>query len=240
MSVVETVKIYDFDVKCYNGVEHAANDIFAHHLNSSSIGVAINPEKIVSSMENPSTYQALEIANLRYLDGIGTVKLAEKKLGSSISRVPGCELWEALMKKAGEEQTPVYVLGATDSVLKRTVEKLQQEYRVNVVGSHDGYFDDEEVMINSILSVNPRIVTVALGSPRQELFMKRCKEMGADFFMMGVGGTYNVYTGAVARAPKMWCDMGLEWLYRLLKEPKRIFRQMKLAKFIYFSIRGWV
>jgi UDP-N-acetyl-D-mannosaminouronate:lipid I N-acetyl-D-mannosaminouronosyltransferase len=83
------------------------------------------------------------------------------------------------------------------------------------------------------LKHQPDILTVALGSPKQEQFMSKCKARGVTAFMMGVGGTYNVFTGSVKRAPKFWCDLGLEWFYRLLLEPTRIKRQTRLLKFLW-------
>ncbi|WP_140149361.1 WecB/TagA/CpsF family glycosyltransferase, partial [Vibrio parahaemolyticus] len=106
----------------------------------------------------------------------------------------------------------------------------------NIVGFADGYFQDDDVMIKKILSLTPDIVTVAMGSPRQEIFIQKCRDAGVDAFMMGVGGTYNVFVGAVERAPESWCKVNLEWLYRLIKEPSRIFRQVRLLKFLWLAI----
>lgn len=229
-------KIYDFDIDCYETIDNAVEDIIDNKLNDANIAVAINPEKILSSRESKETYEALDIANIRYLDGIGTVKVAEYKLNKKLNRIPGCELWESLMKKAGEIEIPVYILGSEDSVLQETVSKLRDDFKVLIVGSHDGFFKDEENIINEIIDLNPKILTVALGSPRQEIFMKKCKDRGLKCFMMGVGGTYNVFTGRVKRAPKVWCNIGCEWLYRLLSEPTRIKRQVRLIKFIYLAL----
>nr|WP_252306307.1 WecB/TagA/CpsF family glycosyltransferase [Vibrio alginolyticus] len=117
----------------------------------------------------------------------------------------------------------------------RTVDKLKQQ-GVNVVGSQDGYFSDEELLINEIRRSGAKILSVALGSPKQELFMKKAKDSGLTCFMMGVGGTYNVFVGEVKRAPDFWCRLNLEWLYRLLSEPSRIFRQIKLTKYVYLAL----
>lgn len=238
MTMIDKVTINNFEVNCYQSVDEASNNIIDEKLNDANIAIAINPEKILSSLEKKDINDALDIANIRYLDGIGTVKLAEKKIGKNLNRIPGCELWENLMYKSGKLNIPVYILGANETVVSKTVAKLKSDYKVNIVGYHHGFFKDDDEMIKSILSKKPKILTVALGSPRQEIFMKRCKELGAEFFMMGVGGTYNVFTGEVKRAPKMWCKLNLEWLYRLLSEPTRIKRQIKLLKFIKLSLLG--
>lgn len=231
------VKIFDFDIDCFYSMDHAVQSIINNYLNDANIAVAINPEKILSSISNSDTYKAVEVADIRYLDGIGTVKLAEKKLNKKLCRIPGCELWENLMIEAGKNNISVYILGADKAVVEKTVAKLNN-YNVNVVGYHDGYFLDDDQMIQEIIDTRPKILSVALGSPRQEIFMKRCRELGANFFMMGVGGTYNVFTGNVKRAPESWCKLNLEWLYRLLSEPTRLKRQLKLLKFVELAYRG--
>lgn len=231
----QSVKIYDFEVLCFSSLDSASSSIISSSLDKATIAVAINPEKILSSMNNKSTYDALSVADIRYLDGIGTVKLAERKVKHKLSRIPGCELWLELMKRAGELQLPVFILGSSNDVIHLTVKKLASEFNSNIVGFNDGYFADDDLMIERIIEAKPKILSVALGSPRQEIFMKKCKDKGLNCFMMGVGGTYNVYTGVVKRAPKIWCNLNLEWLYRLLCEPTRIKRQIKLLDFIRLS-----
>ncbi|HIF9403356.1 TPA: WecB/TagA/CpsF family glycosyltransferase [Photobacterium damselae] len=235
---MKKVKIYDFDIDCFKSLDHAVKYITVNCLDSTNIAVAINPEKILSAISNQDTYEALALANIRYLDGIGTVKLAEKKLEEKLSRIPGCELWEKLMIEVGHSNIPVFILGANNETVEKTVYKLRNEYNVEVVGYHDGYFSNDAEMIKTIINSKPKILSVALGSPRQEIFMKKCKDSGADFFMMGVGGTYNVFTNSVKRAPESWCRLNLEWLYRLLSEPTRIKRQLKLLKFVELAYRG--
>ncbi|TOQ07837.1 lipopolysaccharide N-acetylmannosaminouronosyltransferase, partial [Vibrio parahaemolyticus] len=198
--------------------------------------VAINPEKILAAIRSPETRDALLKADIRYLDGIGAVKVAEKKLSAKLSRVPGCELWEELMKASSKEGKSVFLLGASSEVVNKTTAKLESKYGVNIVGFSDGFFESEDDTIKYIQTLKPDILTVAMGSPKQEIFMQKCRDAGIDAFMMGVGGTYNVFVGAADRAPKAWCNLNLEWLYRLLKEPSRIFRQVRLLKFLWLAI----
>lgn len=232
--MIPKVNIYDIEVSCFDSIHHAVETILSRHLLDSTIAVAINPEKILKSIDCILTKEAIDFATIRYLDGMGTVKVASLKLKKKISRIPGCELWEELMMASVAENIPVFILGASSEILEKTVCILKNK-GVNVVGAKDGYFKDEDLLIEDIRKSNARILTVAMGSPMQELFMKKCKEKGLTCFMMGVGGTYNVYTGQVKRAPKIWCQMNLEWLYRLILEPSRIFRQIKLLKFIQLA-----
>jgi UDP-N-acetyl-D-mannosaminouronate:lipid I N-acetyl-D-mannosaminouronosyltransferase len=142
------------------------------------------------------------------------------------------------MAEAGRIGINVFLVGATPKVLAMTVEKLQSEYGVNVVGSHHGYFDNEDELINSIDKSKAQIVSVALGTPRQEEFMMKCKNQNIKALLMGVGGTYDVYTGIKSRAPKWYLKNNLEWLYRLYKEPTRAGRQTRLVKFAVLAAFG--
>lgn len=103
-------------------------------------------------------------------------------------------------------------------------------------GSQDGYFKPEErdALFERIRASGAKFVTVAMGSPKQELLMRDCRKVYPDALYMGVGGTYDVFTGHVKRAPKAWQDMGLEWLYRLLSQPTRWRRQFKLLKYVTY------
>lgn len=200
--------------------------------------IAINPEKIIRSQNDKETKDAIMSASIRYADGIGVVKTLARKTGKKVSRIPGCELWEEIMLKAGSTKTPVFIVGASPEVNIKAVEKLKQQYNVNVCGAQDGYFDkgSEKNLIDKIAHSNAKIVTVALGSPRQELFIKNCQTVYPDAFYMGVGGTYDVYTEQVKRAPELYRKLNLEWFYRLMSDPKRIFRQKNLLKYLYLDI----
>lgn len=234
---IQKVLIDNFEVCCYHSLNDAVDDIFQNRLNNSETAIAINPEKILSARKNISIKESINNATLLYIDGVGVLKVAESKLRSKLSRLPGCELWEALMIKAAAENKSVYLLGATEEVVEDTKSTLEKQYKTNIIGYHSGYFDSDDAVIKDILKCKPDILTVAMGSPRQELFMEKCKYNGVKAFMMGVGGTYNVYTGRVKRAPEVWRELGLEWLYRLLSEPLRINRQIKLVVFIFLFLR---
>jgi UDP-N-acetyl-D-mannosaminouronate:lipid I N-acetyl-D-mannosaminouronosyltransferase len=111
---------------------------------------------------------------------------------------------------------------------------------VNIVGSQDGYFkpEDRTALFERIRLSGAKIVTVAMGSPKQEILMRDCRNVYPDALYMGVGGTYDVFTGHVKRAPKVWRELGLEWLYRLLSQPTRWRRQLKLLKFLGYYYGG--
>ncbi|WGS60768.1 WecB/TagA/CpsF family glycosyltransferase [Vibrio lentus] len=217
-------------IDAFYNINNAVSEIVTNRMGKATIAVAINPEKIIMYSKSEEIKNALDLADIRFLDGIGAVIAINKKYNVRVNRIPGCELWLELMKVSAKNNLSVYLLGASEPVNSKAVKALKKQ-GVSVVGASDGYFDCDVAMINRILKAKPDVLTVALGSPRQEQFMALCKSMGVTSFMMGVGGTLDVYTGSVKRAPKLWCRLNLEWLYRLLSQPKRILRQRNLVVF---------
>ena len=136
------------------------------------------------------------------------------------------------MKGSAPLSVPVFIVGAKPEVNQQTVDKLKQELNVNVVDSCDGYFKDDAELIERIKQSQAKVVTVALGSPRQENFINKCREVYPEAFYMGVGGTYDVFTDRVKRAPQWAQKYNLEWFYRLACQPTRITRQLKLVKYL--------
>ncbi|MEH8018583.1 WecB/TagA/CpsF family glycosyltransferase [Rheinheimera muenzenbergensis] len=199
--------------------------------------IAINPEKIMSAMRDNQLSQVIAAADIRYADGIGVVKVMRQRLGQRVQRIPGCELWQQLMLRAARLNTPVFIVGARPDVNRQTALKLQAQ-QVNLVGAVDGYFTDEAALIAQIKQSGARIVSVAMGSPKQELLIQRIRAQHPDCFYMGVGGTYDVFTGNVKRAPPLWCKLNLEWAYRLLAQPSRIGRQLGLARYVWWYWTG--
>lgn len=197
--------------------------------------VAINAEKMILAEEDPELAKLLAEADYKYADGISIVKSILRKYPHSrpLTRIAGADLWEGLMQRAGKLGVPVFLLGATPEVLAQTAEKLAQ-WQVNIVGSQDGYFADEQAVIAKIQQSGAKFVSVALGSPKQERFMQKARTVYPDCLYMGVGGTYDVFVGKVKRAPKCWQDVGLEWLYRLLQQPTRWRRQVRLLKYAWY------
>jgi UDP-N-acetyl-D-mannosaminouronate:lipid I N-acetyl-D-mannosaminouronosyltransferase len=203
------------------------------------VGIAINPEKILSAMESEELFHLLAKATLKYPDGIGVSYVMNKKLKREVARVPGCELWEQLMKKSVRNNVPVFLVGASEIVIQKTKAKLVEQ-GVNVVGVANGYFQksDELALIDKIHYSGAKIVSVALGSPKQEYFMFECQKVIPDAYFMGVGGTYDVFTGNVKRAPLLFRRARCEWLYRLLSQPTRIGRQANLLKYVGLYFMG--
>lgn len=197
------------------------------------VAVAINPEKIITALDDKETMDALLGATLRYADGIGVSYVMGKKQQSKVTRIPGCDLWQEVMRNAASKNIPVFLVGAKPHVIAATKQKLES-WGVNVVGCQDGYFSEQQQVIEQIKQSGAKIVTVALGSPKQEKFIFDCKKSLPDAFYMGVGGTYDVFTGNIKRAPVLWQKLHLEWFYRLASQPSRLFRQTKLIRYVYY------
>lgn len=219
----------------WRNMQHALDYLYADGNLKQGTLVAINAEKMLTLEDNAEVRELINAAEFKYADGISVVRSVRKKYPeANVSRVAGADLWEALMARAGAEGTPVFLVGGKPEVMAETVEKLRKQWNVNLVGTQDGYFTPEErqALFERIHESGAKIVTVAMGSPKQEILMRDCRLVHPDALYMGVGGTYDVFTGHVKRAPKVWQNLGLEWLYRLLSQPSRIKRQLRLLRYL--------
>ncbi len=225
----------------WRDMPHALDYLYADGSLRSGTLVAINAEKVLTAERDGEVRELIDAAEFKYADGISVVRSIRKKYpAAQVSRVPGADLWEALMEKAGHEGTPVFLVGGKPEILAQTEAKLRKLWNVNIVGSQDGYFNAQErqAMFERIRDSGAAIVTVAMGSPRQEILMRDCRKVHPQALYMGVGGTYDVFTGHVKRAPKIWQKLGLEWLYRLLSQPSRLGRQLKLLRYLAWHYTG--
>lgn len=225
----------------WRDMQHALDSLYADNGLRQGTLVAINAEKVLTAEREPEVRELIAAAEYKYADGISVVRSIRKKYpGAQVSRVAGADLWEALMQRAGAEGTPVFLVGGKPDVLAQTEDKLRRLWQVNIVGTQDGYFNDAQrsVLFQRIRDSGAVIVTVAMGSPRQEIMMRDCRKVHPHALYMGVGGTYDVFTGHVKRSPKVWQNLGLEWLYRLLAQPSRIKRQLKLLRYLRWHYSG--
>lgn len=191
--------------------------------------VTPNPEIVLEAGKNKKLRRAVNKADLVLADGIGVI-YSSRILGTPIDRkIPGIDFASALMARMSDEHGSVFLLGAKPGVAEAAAYNLAEKYPGLVIaGTNDGYFEDDDMVIEKINAVQPDFLMVCLGSPKQELWMTEHGEKLRVGLMAGLGGSLDVFAGIVERAPKKWQDMGLEWLYRLMKEPKRIKRMIKL------------
>ena len=186
--------------------------------------VTINPEMISEARKNKDFSEIVEHADLVVPDGIG-VEIGLKILGHKVRRIPGIELGRALIVKFSDENKTVAFVGAKPEVVESAVKMLRTDIQnLNVVYFHDGYFKDANIIMDSLYQAKPDLVLVALGSPKQEFFIAEMKTRLPNSTFIGLGGSFDVWAGHVERAPEIYQNLGLEWLYRTIKEPKRFKR----------------
>ena len=203
--------------------------------------VTPNPEFVYACDHDPSLYPLLNEAGLCVPDGIGIIHAA-KILGTPLpERVPGIELGEALLAWAAEHDCGVFLLGAKPGVADLAGKKLCEKYPgLRIAGTHDGYFTDDAPVVAEIAASGAQIALICMGFPRQERFMARHLVASGVHVMLGLGGSLDVFAGNVQRAPEFYRKAGLEWLYRLLREPSRLGRMMKLPAFLWTGTwRKW-
>lgn len=202
--------------------------------------VAINAEKVILAEDDPQLAKVIAQADYNYADGISIVCTLRRKFPKyrDIQRIAGADLWQALMQRAGEQGIPVFLLGGDAQTLEKTVVQLGEKWGVPIVGAQHGYFSDEQELeiIQQIAQSGAKIVCVAMGSPKQEYLIQRIRLVYPEALYMGVGGSYDVFVGKVKRAPILWQKYGLEWCYRLLTQPTRWKRQLRLLKYGYYYL----
>lgn len=195
--------------------------------------VTPNPEIVEICRKNPEAMRAVNGADLVLADGIGIIKGA-RILGTPLkARNPGIEFAAYLMKEMAEKGLSLYLLGAKPGVAEAAGKRLAEKYPgLKIAGTHDGYFQEDGPVIEDIRRSGADCVFVCLGAPKQELWMAKHGEATRARLLCGLGGSLDVFAGVVERAPKFWSDHGLEWFYRLCKNPRRAGRMMKLPLFL--------
>ena len=187
--------------------------------------ITVNPETLMMSEKDKELENILE-GNYSFVpDGIAVVKAA-RKLGINVNeRITGIDIAEYLLNVANENSYSIYLFGAKEDVIGLLVDKIKSEYQnIKILGYSNGYVDDYDKVMKKIVKLNPDICMVALGIPLQEkLIYKYFKEVKKGIYI-GVGGSFDVLSGSKKRAPKIFIKLNLEWLYRIVKEPKRIKR----------------
>ena len=203
------------------------------HSEGSHYVVTPNPEIVEACRENGAARAAVNGADLVLPDGIGIIKGAAM-LGTPLKeKTPGIEFAAHMMERMAGEGMSLYLLGAKPGIAEQAAEKLSAQYPgLKIAGTHDGYFKEDGPVVEDIRQSGADCVFVCLGAPKQEFWMAMNGPATGARLLCGLGGSLDVFAGTVERAPKFFCDHGLEWFYRLCKEPKRIGRMMKLPLFL--------
>lgn len=222
------------ETKSLNGVMTFAptsrEELMKYAFDNHKIMVAVNAEKILHATNDS---RALINRNMGYPDGIGAVWALQKKGAQNVVKIPGCELWLDVVQHYYKTKS-FYLVGGKQEVIEETVNKLQSEFEgITICNYRNGYIkteEEEKALIEDIKKHKPDVVFVAMGSPKQENLMERIQQSHQAVYQ-GLGGSFDVYTGNVKRAPKWWVKNNMEWTYRLLSQPSRIKRQIHLVRF---------
>lgn len=186
--------------------------------------ITINPEMIENASQNPDFAEIINSAELVIPDGIG-VEIGLKILGYNVRRIAGIEFAHRMIEECAKNSQSVALVGAKPQIVEKAKENLEKEISgLYITYAHDGYFSNDEEIINELKIRQPRLVLCALGSPKQEEFIIKAKQVLPNALFVGVGGSFDVWSGVVERAPEIYQKLGLEWLYRTVKEPKRFKR----------------
>lgn len=229
-----TVKLLGFNIDTFNfesAVSYAINLI---ETQKGGQVVTINPEMIEYGLKNADFADILNNADLVIPDGVG-VKIGLKIKGINAQRIAGIEFSHKLIEECSKRNFPVGLIGAKPNIIQKASENLKAEFpSLDMVYIQDGYFKDKDTVLNQLQEKAPKLVLVALGSPKQEEFIKEARKLMPQSVMVGVGGSFDVWSGEVQRAPEIYQKLGLEWLYRTIKEPQRVKRIFpNLPRFIF-------
>lgn len=201
-----------------------------------------NPEILYNGLNNKFLFDNFTNENSIIVpDGVGVV-LAAKLLGTPVKeKIAGIEVMEDIIKKCESENKRVYLIGTKQEILEACIRNIEKKYpKLRIAGFHNGFFDLDKCsdIIEDIKVSNPYAIFVAMGSPRQEKFIvKYINELPCSIYM-GVGGSFDIFAGTLKRAPRWMIKLGLEWLYRVIKEPFRIKRLGVIPMFLIKVMRN--
>lgn len=205
--------------------------------------IVMNAGKVVLMEDDPILQRIVAGCPLDNADGVSIV-WAGRALGVPFpERVTGIDLMAHLLEAAEDRGWPVYFLGARAHVLDAFTRVVCQRYpRIEVAGTHDGYFSDDAVIAEEINASGAKLLFVAMPSPRKEYFIGQQLHRMGPIFAMGVGGSFDVWSGMCRRAPRWMQDLGLEWLWRFLQDPRKMWRRVLLgnARFTWLFLRELV
>jgi N-acetylglucosaminyldiphosphoundecaprenol N-acetyl-beta-D-mannosaminyltransferase len=201
--------------------------------------VTPNPEIVMQCRESRAVWRYVSEADLVLADGIGVV-YAAKLLGRPLKqKLPGIDFASRLMETMAARGGSVYLFGAKPGIALLAGRNLRERFPGLVIaGTHDGYFSDDEPVVQEINVAKPDLLLVCLGAPKQEQWMNSHAGKLDAGLMVGLGGSLDVFAGVARRAPEAWQKLGFEWLYRLLREPKRFGRMTKLPRFLLLAATG--
>ncbi|MCR4326314.1 MAG: WecB/TagA/CpsF family glycosyltransferase [Candidatus Roizmanbacteria bacterium] len=205
--------------------------------------VSLNPETVMMALENKSFMEAVRTAHFVIADGIGVVVAIQTLFGVRVPRVTGVDLMEKLLRANYRNSLTVCLIGGKGKVADKVREcygSNQNGLGITAVEGYNDIFNQKKSETDAIFSIvsllKPRLVFVAFGSPQQELWIERHRELFKNAVVIGVGGAFDFLSGVTPRAPHFLRKIGMEWLFRLVMQPWRIKRQMKLLVFFVYVL----
>lgn len=206
--------------------------------------VVVNVAKIVNMQHDTILRNSVNSSDIVNIDGMGLLWGAKLFNNQVTERVSGIDLFYRLLKSSEYEGNGVFLLGATQQVLDKTILNLQQQFpKLKINGSHHGYFsaEQEHTIIDQINQSGAKLLFVAMSSPKKENFINHWKNQLDVNFVMGVGGTFDVVSGLTQRAPLWMQRYGLEWFYRVIQEPKRLWKRYLYtnSKYAFMLFRAY-
>lgn len=223
---------------CNTNYEDLIKNIFDDFNNNiANFIVNINPEIITKNYKNKELIDIFNKQNYQIPDGIGIILASKIRKGNINQRITGIDLMNLICKESINFDSKIFLYGAKENIAEKAKKELQNLYpKINIVGTCNGY-EDENIVLGKINNSNANILFVGLGSPKQEQFIiNNMHKLKNIKIFMPVGGSLDVISKSLKRAPNWMIQCNLEWLYRLLKEPKRIFRQLSLIKFLFLCL----
>ena len=202
--------------------------------------VAINAEKVVTCLRDHATNDIVRGATLRYPDGAGVV-VAMRLKGKPSVRVAGADLWLEILEQARGRTVSAALIGASPAVLAATRARLTREFpHLDIRFATDGFAGaaDPAALVQRLTATRPQLIFVAMGSPKQETLITQLRSHYPEGFYLGLGGSFDIYSGAKPRAPRWMQQAGLEWLFRFLREPARARRESKRLTFLLMLAAG--
>ncbi|EHI98221.1 glycosyl transferase, WecB/TagA/CpsF family [Clostridium sp. DL-VIII] len=198
-----------------------------------------NPEVLFNGLNNDTLRENFkDEGSVIIPDGVGTVVASKLVKNPVKEKIAGIDVVKEVLVKANKEKKSIYLLGAKEETVNKCAENIMLEFPdLKIAGFHNGFFDlnNCDDLIDEISSCNPWAIFVAMGSPRQEIFIKKVMDKTSTHIFMGVGGVFDIFAGELKRAPKWMIALGMEWLYRVVKEPVRIKRLSAIPKFLLLA-----
>lgn len=202
--------------------------------------VTANPIMVMEALDNPEFAAVLRKADLIVPDGAGVVWAAKTGGNPVTERVAGFDLMHRLLEQGEKRRWRVYLLGTTQEIIESASEKLQLQYpQVRIVGCRNGFFgpNEDEAIVEEISNLKPHLLFVARGMEKEAWNAQYKERLGVPF-IMGVGGSFDIVSGKLKRAPMIYQKLRIEWLYRLFQEPTRYKRMLALPKFVVKVLRN--